>query len=60
MRARLEVSDDGHLTIDPTLNQDSSLLRPFLSCNALLRRAPHAEALQAGSSVEALMIGSLL
>ena len=60
MRARLSVSDRGELEVDPTINQDSSLLRPFLSCNALLRREPNALAATSGASVEALMIGSIL
>ncbi len=60
MRARLSVSDKGALEIDPTINQDSSLLRPFLSCNALLRREPKAFAATSGESVEALVIGPIL
>ncbi|GAB5455086.1 MAG: molybdopterin molybdotransferase MoeA [Henriciella sp.] len=60
MRARLKVSDKGGFVIDPTINQDSSLLRPFLSCNALLRREPNAPALATGALVEALVIGSLV
>ena len=60
MRARLEVSDDGELEIDPTINQDSSLLSPFLTCNALLRREPNAPASISGSRVEAVVISSIL
>lgn len=60
MRARFQVSDEGGFVIDPTINQDSSLLRPFLYCNALLRREPNAPALASGSLVEALVIGSLV
>jgi molybdopterin molybdotransferase len=60
MRARLSLAADGGFEIDPTINQDSSLLRPFLTCNALLRRLPHAPALLAGETAGALVIGSLL
>ena len=60
MRARLEVLDKAELEVDPTINQDSSLLRPFLTCNALIRREPNAPASTAGSSVEAVVISSIL
>ncbi|MFN3211586.1 MAG: molybdopterin molybdotransferase MoeA [Henriciella sp.] len=60
MRARLSVAADGGFEIDPTINQDSSLLRPFLTCNALLRRLPNAPTLAAGETADALVIGSLL
>lgn len=60
MRARLQISNMGGFVVDPTINQDSSLLRPFLSCNALLRREPNAPALATGALVEALVIGSLV
>ena len=60
MRARLSWDEDGSFEVDPLLNQDSSLLRPFLTCNVLLRRQPNAPALSAGTNAEALLIGSIL
>ena len=60
MRARLEVASRGGFEIDPSISQDSSLLRPFLTCNVLLRREPHAPALQKGAITEALVIGPIL
>lgn len=38
--------------ISPAPNQDSSLLFPFGAANALLRRLPHAPALESGEKVE--------
>lgn len=60
MRARAELDSNGQFTINPAPSQDSSLLRPFLSCNVLLRRLPDAAAVNAGENVEALAIGPLL
>lgn len=60
MRAQISIAADGVLAIDPAPNQDSSLLRPFLTCNALLRRMPHASPAIAGSVVEAVPIGPLV
>lgn len=60
MRAQITISSDGVLAVDPAPNQDSSLLRPFLTCNALLRRMPHASPANAGSVVEVVPIGPLL
>ena len=60
MRARLSFDEEGGFEIDPTINQDSSLLRPFLTCNVLLRREPSAPALSAGANAEALLIGPIL
>ena len=60
MRARLSWDEDGSFEVDPLINQDSSLLRPFLTCNVLLRRQPNAPALSAGTNAEALLIGSIL
>lgn len=57
MRARASLNPAGQLVIDPAPSQDSSLLRPFLSSNVLLRRKPKADAAAAGSVVEALPIG---
>ncbi|MEO0449897.1 MAG: molybdopterin molybdotransferase MoeA [Pseudomonadota bacterium] len=59
MRAQASLTRDGGVSITPHTNQDSSLLRPFLACNALLRRAPNTEALKAGSVAEVVLIGQL-
>lgn len=58
MRARLRVNDDGELEIDPAPNQDSSLLRTFVTCNALIRRLPNDAALIAGQKIRALPIAT--
>ena len=60
MRARIEINDDGELEIDPAPNQDSSLLRTFVTCNALIRRLPNDAARLAGHKVRALPIGTFL
>ena len=60
MRAQAKLSQEGRIELTPFLNQDSALLHPFLSCNALLRRLPGAGALDQGDPVEALLIGPLL
>ncbi|MHA7901097.1 MAG: molybdopterin molybdotransferase MoeA [Henriciella sp.] len=59
MRAAATIAEDGTLLLTPAANQDSSLLHPFLSCNALLRREPNADALSQGAQTDALLIGSL-
>ncbi|MEM1192291.1 MAG: gephyrin-like molybdotransferase Glp [Pseudomonadota bacterium] len=38
--------------ITPAPNQDSALILPFATCNALVRRMPGAKALSAGASVQ--------
>jgi len=60
MRGRIQINDDGELEIDPAPNQDSSLLRTFLSCNALIRRLPHDTAQIAGQRVRALPIAPIV
>ncbi len=60
MRARIDVSDDGALEIDPAPSQDSSLLRTFISCNALIRRLPNDSAQVAGQSIRALPIAPIV
>ena len=59
VRSRATLEADGTIEITPYRNQDSSLLHPFLYCNALLRREPGAPGLAAGDQAEALLIGTL-
>ncbi|MEO1660584.1 MAG: molybdopterin molybdotransferase MoeA [Pseudomonadota bacterium] len=59
MRARAEINDQGQIMIDPAPSQDSSLLRPFLSSNILLRRSPKAEVAHVGAIVEGVQIGPI-
>lgn len=59
VRSQAILTDTGEITITPYANQDSSLLHPFLSCNALLRRMPGASALSIDQSAEVLLIGPL-
>ena len=48
MRAEAMLNEAGHIELCPATNQDSSLLRPFPRCNALIKRVPNAPALEAG------------
>ena len=59
IRSQAQLTTDGRIEIVPYHNQDSSLLHPFLSCNALLRRQTGAPALEAGTQAEVLLIGPL-
>jgi len=60
MRARINISDQGELEIDPAPSQDSSLLRTFMTCNALIRRLPNDSAQSAGQGIRALPIAPLV
>ncbi|MEO1188055.1 MAG: molybdopterin molybdotransferase MoeA [Pseudomonadota bacterium] len=60
MRARLEISDEGELMIDPAPSQDSSLLRTFAHYNALLRRLPGETAAESDARVQVLPILPIL
>ena len=59
VRSQATLTKDGAISISPYANQDSSLLHPFLSCNALLRRIPGASALGTGDPADVLLIGPL-
>lgn len=59
LRAKVTVDKDGCLSADAGVNQDSALLHPFLTCNALLRRPGNAPAAPAGTPADGLMIGAL-
>ncbi len=54
-RARVETTDNGTLRVTPMPRQDSSLLTPFLSANALLRREVDSPAQAKGGAVQILM-----
>ena len=59
LRARVHADRDGVLRVDAAVNQDSSLIRPFLTANALIRRLADAPPVAAGDLVEILMIAPL-
>jgi molybdopterin molybdotransferase len=52
LRAILTLNEDGRATVAAAENQDSSLLSPFLTANALIRRPANAAAAAAGDLVE--------
>ncbi|MEM9704692.1 MAG: gephyrin-like molybdotransferase Glp [Pseudomonadota bacterium] len=56
IRAQLKRDESGSLRVTPHPNQDSSLLSPFATCNALIKRAPEAAALSNGDEVEIVLI----
>lgn len=56
LRANVTREEGGRLIATPYSNQDSSLLHPFLSANALIQRAVDAPALPCGASVEVVML----
>lgn len=59
LRAAVAFGPEGRLSVTPAPNQDSSLISPFLSANGLVRRRPHAAAVQAGRPVDVVLIGPL-
>jgi molybdopterin molybdotransferase len=56
MRARLRKRAGGALEVAPVRSQDSSLLAPLASADALLVRPPRAPALPAGTEVSVVLI----
>jgi molybdopterin molybdotransferase len=56
LRAHLRARADGALEVVPARSQDSSLLTPLASADALLVRPPHAPALPAGAEVSVLLL----
>lgn len=56
LRARLNVSSAGQLTVTPFERQDSSLLSIFRDANALISLCPHRRALGAGERVDVLSL----
>ena len=59
LRAICTISPDGYLKVAVATDQDSSLIRPFLTCNALLRRRPGDGELSVGAPAEVLLIAPL-
>ncbi len=59
MRAAAEIDRSGQLIATPLPNQDSSLLTPFLTANALIYHTPDAKAAKTGEHIQVLLIGSL-
>ena len=55
MRAR-GTSSNGEWVVNPIANQDSSLLLPFASANALIRRPPNDPARDRGNRVQMIFI----
>lgn len=56
LRAILSIGVDGAARVTAAENQDSSLLSPFLTANALIRRPAGAPAAAAGDLVEIVML----
>ena len=59
LRAHVHVDTDGVLRVEAAVNQDSSLIQPFLKANGLIRRLADAPPAAAGDSVQVLMIAPL-
>jgi len=59
VRARLERSADGTLTVDPHPAQDSSMLSVLAACDGLMIRPPHDPARKAGDIVAVVDLASL-
>lgn len=59
LRARVSVSAQGQIVAEAAPNQDSSLLKPLLTANGLIRRKALAAAEPAGESLPVLLIGPL-
>jgi len=56
LRGVLTIGEDGLARIRPAEDQDSSLLSPFLTANALIRRPAGSSAVEAGSLVEVMLL----
>jgi len=56
LRAVLTIGADGRAVVRPASDQDSSLLNPFLSANALIRRPAKSAAAAAGDLVEVVLL----
>lgn len=59
VRARLERSEDGSLTVDPHPVQDSSMLSVLAACGGLMIRPPHDPARKAGDVVQVIDLDGL-
>ena len=56
LRAILTLDSEGRAHIRAAENQDSSLLSPFLTANALIRRPPNTPAAEPGALVDIIML----
>jgi len=56
LRAILTIDAQGRANVQAAENQDSSLLSPFLTANALIRRPPGSTAVAAGDLVDIVML----
>ena len=59
LRASARVNDEGMLTVQAADNQDSSLIRPLVESNALIRRQAGAAPAALGDLVDILLISPL-
>jgi molybdopterin molybdotransferase len=59
LRARLMLAPDGATIATAFARQDSAMLRLFAAADALILRAPHAPAAEAGAPVEIIRLASL-
>lgn len=59
LRAEAKLTANGAIAVRAADNQDSSLLKPFLTCNALIRRHSKAMPLEQGQHVPILLIRPL-
>lgn len=56
LRAILTIDAEGRASVQAAENQDSSLLSPFLTANALIRRLQSSPAAKAGDLVDIVML----
>ncbi len=56
LRGRLRYQPDGTIEVDPAVNQDSSLLSPFIDADVLVQRRADAPAAEAGSMVDCMRL----
>ena len=56
LRAILTLDAEGRASVQAAENQDSSLLSPFLTANALIRRPPNTPPAAAGDLVDIVML----
>jgi molybdopterin molybdotransferase len=59
LRATVKVDDTGRVIVTPFPLQDSSMLRRLALADALILRAPHAPALEAGAEIGIIRLDSL-
>jgi molybdopterin molybdotransferase len=57
LRARAEWQGDGRLSVFPAPRQDSSMLATFARADCLIKRPPHAPAVEPGTVVPVLLLG---